>query len=362
MKFDLRLLLALAIALLIFIPGAYGISFGGGISTSTNGYSQGNTVVAGQSLNSIWGSSSSVVDKNYYVKDLDNKYAEIKLHYEGGTVTGYGNVFSPRSGNVFSKPTQVSAQQKFTAVNAKLVRAQEKASNKAGDVASTSIEVSQGTIRNYVGTSTAKGTDVLSTQTIGDAFGTSVRLKEDSTYGSQGSHVDTLITQVNGIGADFKGSTESKTGIVTSALLTGHLSGALVSTGTANSLTKKRNSNGQAVDCDLMMKAYTGSQAVDSTATFFVQPNMKIQGAIDAAWKGETVNVAAGTYTENVVLNKPLTLAGAGRGDDQAFNTIIQAYLKDQPIITITSGDTTVKKLQVTGANCIRRLNFDPPI
>jgi hypothetical protein len=139
--------------------------------------------------------------------------------------------------------------------------------------------------------------------------------------------------------------------------LTGHLSGALSSTGTANSLTKTRNSNDQAVDCDLMMKAYTGSQAVDSTATFFVQPNMKIQGAIDAAWKDETVNVAAGTYTENVVLNKPLTLVGAGRGDDQAFNTIIQAYLKDQPIIKITSGDTTVKNLQVTGANVYANQN-----
>jgi len=82
-----------------------------------------------------------------------------------------------------------------------------------------------------------------------------------------------------------------------------------------------------------------------------VNNGAKIQDGVTLASSGGTVNVAAGEYNENIVLAKPLTLAGVGRGDDSSSNTIIVAAQKDQPIIDITTGNVVIKDLQVMGAN-----------
>lgn len=51
-------------------------------------------------------------------------------------------------------------------------------------------------------------------------------------------------------------------------------------------------------------------------ATWYVNPGDSIQSAIDASASGDTIIVAAGTYHENLVVNKDLILLGAQAGVD----------------------------------------------
>jgi hypothetical protein len=65
----------------------------------------------------------------------------------------------------------------------------------------------------------------------------------------------------------------------------------------------------------------------------------KIQKAVDAARPGDTIIVKAGTYYENVVLNKSLTLKAEGRA-------IIDAQYLGNPI-TVLADNCTIEGFEV---------------
>jgi hypothetical protein len=83
-----------------------------------------------------------------------------------------------------------------------------------------------------------------------------------------------------------------------------------------------------------------------------------IQSAIDDAQTldGHTISISAGTYTENITLNKRLTIDGAGSSDDPTVSTIIQSVAANTPDIQITSSGLDagnriiIKDLRITGA------------
>lgn len=79
-----------------------------------------------------------------------------------------------------------------------------------------------------------------------------------------------------------------------------------------------------------------------SAKKWHVYPGGSIQDVIDAASPGDTISVAAGTYTENVVINKSLNLIGADN-----TTTTIDGNNVGNPV-TITASDVTVSDFRIT--------------
>jgi hypothetical protein len=77
-------------------------------------------------------------------------------------------------------------------------------------------------------------------------------------------------------------------------------------------------------------------------------PAATIQSMIEAAPNGGTVNLAAGTYTESLTVNKSLTLTGV------ASNTTIIKAVTGQRVISVTAGnDLRLENLTVTGGQVL---------
>ena len=69
-----------------------------------------------------------------------------------------------------------------------------------------------------------------------------------------------------------------------------------------------------------------------------------IQAAIDAASAGDTIYIAAGAYTENVVVNKAVTLRGAGPDV-----CTVTAASSTTHVFNVTAGGVTISGFTITG-------------
>lgn len=97
--------------------------------------------------------------------------------------------------------------------------------------------------------------------------------------------------------------------------------------------------------------AVTGLSAEDPTQT---QSNVTIEGtfyssiqvAIDAAMPAAVIRIAPGTYHENLVIDKSLTLEGTGKGD-----VVLNAQDPEHPAVLVQrEGTIAISGLTITGA------------
>ncbi len=107
----------------------------------------------------------------------------------------------------------------------------------------------------------------------------------------------------------------------------------------------------QRVSPAVLSVAYVDASAVAGGNGTQASPYQTIQAGIDRVIAGGKVFVAAGTYNENIIINKRITLQGAG-----ADNTTITSAAGSGVINLTTGGESgtdrmVIKDLKVTGAN-----------
>jgi hypothetical protein len=96
--------------------------------------------------------------------------------------------------------------------------------------------------------------------------------------------------------------------------------------------------SGRVTQCttDCYVDAINGNNAFGGTS--FAEAKKSIQTAINQVNGGGTVHVAAGTYSENVNINKRVAIIGAGSGNDPAANTILHKSSNSALVTLAASG------------------------
>jgi hypothetical protein len=156
-----------------------------------------------------------------------------------------------------------------------------------------------------------------------------------NTHAESSSDSSQITTTIQG---DFQGSIGASADTSTNTEQEGQVTGQFESTVTANQETHHR-----VLNCDstygLNAQAGTnrGQSTISNPVTFNVDPTGKIQDAIDAALNGDTINVDAGVYEENLAIGTSITLAGIN-----APSTIIRHVGTLYPVITIQGPGTFV--------------------
>lgn len=223
----------------------------------------------------------------------------------------------------------VSAEQWLTVPKADSIECKATSTYSNTRSASVGLEENKGTLAGdyvsltgYYSKALTAGTSVLATQSATSGMASSIKIYGSAKDSSESYSVDTPLKGLYGGKATFNALSEtSSVGTTNQVVQKEHLHGTFASTVTYTPTTgtpkiKTRTSNyGTDYDVTMAAKKYVSGTNIWGTLGYYVKPATsanKIQGAVNLAQSGDTINVATGTYKENVQIDKSLTVNGAG--------------------------------------------------
>jgi|GEM_PF-3544995 len=175
-------------------------------------------------------------------------------------------------------------------------------------------------LTGYEGIASASATSVSASHTVTSGSANSINIYGTAKDSSGTYNVNTQINGISGGKATFQGLIETASaGTTTQVTQKEHVHGSFSSTAkgtrtipaTSRTITRKSD-YGTEYDLTLAAKKTTSGPSVSGIVGYYVNPTLKIQGAVNAAQSGDAINVASGTYKENVQIDKSLTVNGAG--------------------------------------------------
>jgi predicted outer membrane repeat protein len=342
-----------------------GVTYGATVDDYAKEHIQLNTEAG--TLSNAYSGTGSLPSNHIDIRDTKGNYAKVYRSISGKPVTtkwSYDwNTYRPTSSTAGSG---VGAWLSLTASNAYSISGGSCSSNSEGDNAQANTDINSDPLTaswlgNYYTCATAFTNAANAYQTASIGIGSCIELygsaKDSSGLYSVNTQLDGLSDIIGGTiikgKASFVGlSGSSLAGSTTKAVQSEQVHGVFTSTTKAATQTTTRTSNyGSDYDISLRAAKSSSGPVANGIVGYYVTPFMKIQRAVNAAASGDTINIAAWTFKENVRIDKSLTLIGAG-----ASSTIVYGNKADS-VFTIGSTnpniDVTLSGLKIQNGRAL---------